>query len=70
MRGIGSQRRIVGAVVSVAAIAAVFAPDGQSELTIVETGAADADPLELADRVASALLERGAATLAPLGSAR
>ena len=29
-----------------------------------------ADPLELADRVAAALLERGAATLAPLGSAR
>ena len=52
--------------------ASVFAPDGQSELTIVETGDADSDgaALELADRVAIALLERGAATLAPLGSGR
>jgi hydroxymethylbilane synthase len=47
--------------------AAVFAPDGTSELTIVETGH---DPLELADRVAVALLERGAAALAPLGGVR
>jgi hydroxymethylbilane synthase len=47
--------------------ATVFAPDGASELTIVETGG---DPLELADRVAVALLERGAASLAPLGGAR
>lgn len=52
--------------------AAVFAPDGTSELTIVQTGAADSDrsALELADRVALALLDRGAASLAPLGSAR
>ena len=52
--------------------ATVFAPDGQSELTIAETGAADSDraALELADLVALALLERGAAALAPLGSAR
>lgn len=57
--------------------ATVFVPDGQSLLTIVETSGADSDgadsdraALELADRVAIALLERGAATLAPLGSAR
>ena len=65
---IAAHATVVDGVITL--IAAVFAPDGQSELTIVETGAADADPLELADRVASALLERGAATLAPLGSAR
>jgi hydroxymethylbilane synthase len=47
--------------------ATVFAPDGRSELTAVETGA---DALELADRVAIALLKRGAAALAPLGGAR
>lgn len=47
--------------------ATVFAPDGGSELTVVGTGA---DPLELADRVAVDLLERGAASLAPLGSSR
>lgn len=52
--------------------ATVFAPDGQNKLTIAETGAADSDraALELADLVALALLERGAAALAPLGSAR
>ena len=65
---IAAHATVVDGVITL--IAAVFAPDGQSELTIVETGAADADPLELAGRVASALLERGAATLAPLGSAR
>ena len=65
---IAAHATVVDGVITLTA--AVFAPDGQSELTIVETGAADSDPLELADRVAAALLERGAATLAPLGSAR
>ena len=52
--------------------ATVYAPDGTGELTIVDTEAADPDraPLDLADRVAAALLDRGAAGLAPLGGAR
>nr|WP_314507612.1 hydroxymethylbilane synthase [uncultured Microbacterium sp.] len=60
-----SARSREGAAITLTAT--VFAPDGRSELTVVETGA---DPLEVADRVAAALLERGAAALAPLGSAR
>ena len=52
--------------------ATVYAPDGTGELTIVDTEAAGSDraPLDLADRVAAALLDRGAASLAPLGGAR
>jgi len=52
--------------------ATVYAPDGTGELTVVDTEAADSDrsALDLADRVATALLERGAAGLAPLGGAR
>ncbi|HYI50836.1 MAG TPA: hydroxymethylbilane synthase [Microbacterium sp.] len=52
--------------------AAVFAPDGTSRLTVTEAGAADTERsvLEIADRVALALLDRGAAALAPLGAAR
>lgn len=50
--------------------AAVFAPDGQSELTAVRTAEVDTDrtALALADRVAETLLDRGAAALAPLGT--
>jgi len=52
--------------------AAVFAPDGTSRLTVTEAGPADSErsALEIADRVALALLERGAAALAPLGAGR
>ena len=52
--------------------AAVFAPEGTSRLSVTEVGSADSEraALELADRVAALLLERGAAALAPLGAAR
>ena len=60
-----SEQSRTGAAITLTAT--VFSPDGRSELTAVETGA---DPLEVAARVAAALLERGAAALAPLGSAR
>jgi hydroxymethylbilane synthase len=53
-------------------VATVFAPDGDSELTIVQTGEGGSHEaaLALADVVARTLLERGAAELAPLGGAR
>jgi hydroxymethylbilane synthase len=52
--------------------ATVYAPDGSSELTSAQTGrvASDAAAFGVADAVATALLERGAAGLAPLGTAR
>ncbi|SFS15709.1 hydroxymethylbilane synthase [Microbacterium sp. cf046] len=52
--------------------ATVYAPDGSSRLTIADTGGADSDrsALDLADRVAQALLEGGAAELAPLHGGR
>jgi hydroxymethylbilane synthase len=52
--------------------AAVFAPEGASRLSVTEVGSADSEhaALDLADRVAAVLLERGAAALAPLGAAR
>jgi len=57
--------------------ATVYAPDGTSELTVSDTESLDEGvgdsgrrALDLADRVAAALLDRGAARLAPLGGTR
>ena len=52
--------------------AAVFAPDGTSTLAVTRVGSGDSarTALDLSDRVAGELLDRGAAALAPLGAAR
>jgi hydroxymethylbilane synthase len=57
--------------------ATVYAPDGTSELTVSDAevlsggvGDIGRQALELADRVSAALLDRGAARLAPLGGTR
>ncbi|HEX5728573.1 hydroxymethylbilane synthase [Microbacterium sp.] len=52
--------------------ATVYSPDGTSEITVVDTEPVDSvrGALDLADRVAASMLDRGAAALAPLGGAR
>lgn len=67
---IAAHATLAGGVLTLTAT--VFAPDGQSRVTIVESGDAESDRAApaLAERVAVALLSRGAAQLAPLGAAR
>jgi len=52
--------------------ATVYDPDGTRELTAIDTQVVESDrsALDLADRVAASLLDRGATRLAPLGGAR
>ncbi len=52
--------------------ATVYSPDGTSEITVVDTEPVESGraALDLADRVAASMLDRGAAALAPLGGAR
>jgi hydroxymethylbilane synthase len=67
---IAAHATVADGVLTLAAV--VFAADGQSRLAAVEIGpAVDArQALDIADRVALALLDRGAAKLAPVSAAR